>query len=106
MAIRSRVIFLLAALVGCANIAGAQNPAVRSEVVISIDGRNFFIHTTQEGQSVGDIATLYSLDEGEVRQENSLTQNDTLAVGRVLRVPCYERISRLAPKRGDSRYDR
>ena len=106
MAIRSRVIFLLAALVGCANIAGAQNPAVRSEVVLSIDGRNFFIHTTQEGQSVGDIATLYSLDEGEVRQENSLTQNDTLAAGRVLRVPCYERISRLAPKRGDSRYDR
>ena len=66
MAIHSRVLFLLAFLVGWANISSAQIPATRSEVVLSIDGRNFFIHTAQEGQSVGDIAALYSLDEGEV----------------------------------------
>ena len=101
-----RVILLFSALVGINIGLCAGQEIVRSKVVLSIDGRNFYIHTVEDGQSVGNIATAYSLDEGEVRQENDLTQNDTLTVGRVLRVPCYERISRLSPKRGDSRFER
>ena len=101
-----KVILLFAATMGVnIGLCVGQTPA-RSEVVLSIDGRNFYIHTVQEGQSVESIATAYSLDEGEVRQENHLTQNDSLVVGRVLRVPCYERVSRLAPRRGDSRFER
>ncbi len=101
-----KVILLLAAAVGTNIGLCVGQVASRSEVVLSIDGRNFYIHTVEEGQSVGSIAAAYSLDEGEVRQENHLTQNDSLSVGRVLRVPCYERISRLAPRRGDSRFER
>ena len=46
----------------------AQGQSVRSDVILSIDGRNFYIHTTQQGESVGDIAATYSLDDDEVRQ--------------------------------------
>ena len=99
-----RALLLLVAVVGAFTMA--QGQSVRSDVILSIDGRNFYIHTTQQGESVGDIAATYSLDDDEVRQENHLTQNDTIAVGRVLRVPCYERVSRLAPRRSDSRFER
>ena len=99
-----RVFLLLAAAVGVHCAASGQS--VRSDVVLSIDERNYYIHTTQQGESVGSIAAAYLLDEGEVRQENHLTQNDTLTVGRILRVPCYDRVSRLAPRRGDDRFER
>lgn len=78
----------------------------RSKVVLDIDGRNFYVHVVESGESVENIATAYSLDSGEVMQENRLTQKDTISKGRVLRIPCYERISRITPKRNDSRYER
>ena len=81
--------------------------SVRSEEVLRIDGRNYYIHRVVADQSVADLATLYSLSDSEVMEENGLTlEAEALREGDVLRIPCYERLSRLQPKRGDERYDR
>ena len=81
--------------------------SVRSEEVLRIDGRNYYIHRVVADQSVADLATLYSLSDSEVMEENGLPlEAEALREGDVLRIPCYERLSRLQPKRGDERYDR
>ena len=79
----------------------------RSEEVLRIDGRNFYIHRVEADQSVADLAALYSLSDREVMEENGLVpMAEAISEGDVLRIPCYDRTSRLQPKRGDDRYDR
>ena len=81
--------------------------SVRSDKVMRIDGHNYYIHSVEAGQSVSDLATIYSLSDKEVMEENGLTPVACgIDEGDVLRIPCYERTSRLQPKRGDERYDR
>lgn len=102
---KRRMIFL--ALLLLCGVVGVSGQTERSRRVISIDSRNYFLHTVCEGQSVGDIAALYSLSDGEVVEENDLDPvAPAIAVGDILRVPCYERVSKLQPKRGDERFDR
>ncbi len=92
-------------LVGCVASLAAQ--PVRSKEVLRIDEHNYYIHTVVAGQSVADIAALYSLSDSEIVSENDLDPvARAIEEGRVLRVPCYDRVSRLQPKRGDERYDR
>lgn len=79
----------------------------RSGEVMRIDSRNYYIHTVAADQSVADIAALYSLSDREIVEENGLSPvAPAIAEGDVLRVPCYERLSRMQPRRGDERYDR
>lgn len=91
-------------LCGVANLA-AQS--ARSKEILYIDSHNYYLHTVAEGESVADIAALYLLSDGEIVAENDLDPvAPAIEEGRVLRVPCYERLSRLQPKKGDERYDR
>ena len=79
----------------------------RSGEVLRIDSRNYFVHRVVADQSVADIAALYSLSDRELMEENGLDPvAPAIQEGDVLRVPCYERLSRLQPKRGDERFDR
>lgn len=101
-----RRLFFLALLLLC-GVVGVSAQSERSRRVVSIDSRNYYLHTVCEGQSVGDIAALYSLSTGEVVEENDLDPvAPAIAAGDILRVPCYERVSKLQPKRGDDRYGR
>ena len=78
----------------------------RSDVVVGIDSQNYYLHTLAEGEGVAEVAGLYGLSASEICQANQIAQGEEVAEGRVLRVPCYERVSKLAPKRGDRRYER
>lgn len=78
----------------------------RSDVVVGIDSQNYYLHTLAEGEGVAEVAGLYGLSAGEICQANQIAEGEEVAEGRVLRVPCYERVSKLAPKRGDRRYER
>ncbi|MBQ5931965.1 MAG: LysM peptidoglycan-binding domain-containing protein, partial [Tidjanibacter sp.] len=78
----------------------------RSDVVVGIDSQNYYLHTLAEGEGVAEVAGLYGLSADEICQANQIAQGEEVAEGRVLRVPCYERVSKLAPKRGDRRYER
>lgn len=92
-------------LCGCVLSLSAQPE--RSKEVLRIDGQNYYVHTVAAGEGVADIAALYSLSDREIIEENDLDPvAPAIEEGRVLRVPCYERLSRLQPKRGDDRYDR
>lgn len=96
---------LLVWLVGCVLTLSAQS--VRSTEVLRIDGLNYYIHRVGAGEGVADIASLYSLSDREIVAENNLNPvAPAIEEGGVLRIPCYDRVSRLQPKRGDERYDR
>lgn len=98
--------FLLLLSLACSAVAlWAQGE--RSQEVVRIDSHNFYLHRVAAEQSVADVAALYSLSDREIAEENGLDPvAPAIAEGGVLRVPCYERVSRLQPKRGDVRYDR
>lgn len=104
MNIGRKIVLLLAVVL--THLVGMSAQSVRSEMVVEIDGRNYYIHTMGSGETLADVAATYALDAGEVMQENRIVQNDTIEAGRVLRIPCYERLSRLNPRRGDKRFDR
>lgn len=100
-----RTFLLLLSLVGTALALWAQGE--RSKEVLRIDSRNYYLHHVAADESVADIAALYSLSDREVVEENGLNPvAPAIAEGDVLRVPCYDRTSRLQPRRGDERYDR
>lgn len=100
-----KIALLILLLVAPLGALWAQS--VRSEEVLRIDGRNFYIHRVEADQSVADLAALYSLSDGEVMAENGLMPTGpAIGEGDILRIPCYDRTSRLQPKRGDDRYDR
>ena len=100
-----RIALLWLFLAGCVASLAAQ--PVRSNEVLRIDEHNYYIHTVAAGESVADIAALYSLSDSEIVAENDLDPvAPAIEEGRVLRVPCYERLSRLQPKKGDERFDR
>lgn len=102
---RREIILVWTLLCGCVMSLSAQS--IRSTEVLRIDDNNYYIHRISAGESVADIAALYSLSDNEIVLENDLDPvAPAIEEGRVLRVPCYERISRLQPKRGDERYDR
>lgn len=100
-----RTFLLLLSLVGTALALWAQGE--RSKEVLRIDSRNYYLHHVAADESVADIAALYSLSDREVIEENGLNPvAPAITEGDVLRVPCYDRTSRLQPRRGDERYDR
>jgi len=104
--IRSILFTALATLLwGVGGTLWAQEQ-VRSEVVLCIDSYNYYIHTVGAQQGIDDVAAIYGLSSGEVCQANQIAPTDSLVEGRVLRVPCYERTTKLAPRRGDKRFGR
>lgn len=99
-----RTLLLLLLLLSCGAVWAQGEP---SGEVVSIDSRNYYLHRVAPEQSLADVAALYSLSDRELVEENGLSPvAPAIAEGDVLRVPCYERISRLQPKKGDERYDR
>lgn len=76
----------------------------KSKVVLSIEGENYYIHTIESGQTVLDIAMLYRVDEDDIYIANSQIDVENFVEGALLRIPCNERIKRLAPSRNDDKY--
>lgn len=99
--------FVLVWMLLCGCVLSLSAQPERSKEVLRIDGQNYYVHTVAAGEGVADVAALYSLSDREIIEENDLDPvAPAIEEGRVLRVPCYERLSRLQPKRGDDRYDR
>lgn len=102
---RKEILLLWTLFCGCVLSLSAQS--VRSMEVLRIDGQNYYIHTVAPGESVADVAALYSLSDGEIAEENNLDPvAPAIEEGKVLRIPCYDRMGRLNPKRSDERYYR
>lgn len=100
-----KIVVLLGWLAASVTMMFAQSG--RSAEILFVDNANYYLHRVEAGESVADIAALYSLSDGEIVEVNGLDPvAPAIAEGDVLRVPCYERISRLQPKRGDKRYER
>lgn len=101
-----RIALLLLTL--CAGVAMVTAQSERSKVVMSIDSRNYYIHTVETAETLADIADIYSISEARLVTLNKLN-TDSLVIlyeGDILRVPCYKRVRDLLPERGDESFER
>ncbi len=56
--------------------------------VISVDGRNYYIHTISSGDTYYSLGRRYGVTESEIRESNPRV--DMLRVGETIKVPCRE----------------
>ncbi len=63
----------------------AQNDNAR---VISVDGRNYYIHTIVSGDTYYSLGRRYGVTEQDIRESNPRV--DVLRVGETIKVPCGE----------------
>lgn len=67
----------------------AQAAGEKSSSIVSIEGRNYYVHRVEPGQTVYSLSKLYSIDEEELQTENPQIA-EGLQVGQVLKVPVPE----------------
>ena len=71
-------------------IATAQeNTVIRvfvSEKVETINGKKFFLHTVEKGQTLYSIAIAYNKPLSAIAKENNI-ENNVISVGQILRIP-------------------
>jgi len=62
---------------------------VRSQVIETIDGRAFYLHTVQPGQTLFGIARAYGVSIQQITQENKQFPDllNVIRIGMVLRIP-------------------
>lgn len=101
-----KIALLLLTLVS--SVAAVVAQSERSKVVMSIDSRNYYIHTVGEDETLSDISDIYSISEARLVTLNKLNTDSLIILykGDILRVPCYKRVRDLLPKRGDDLYER
>jgi LysM repeat protein len=81
-------ILILAAFFWVVNFIEAQNPVVvkQSKVVQSIDGKAFYLHLVEQGQTLYSIAKAYNVDVESIRQYNNI-QGDKVITGQKIKIP-------------------
>lgn len=90
------------------SVAFVMAQGERSKVVMSIDSKNYYVHTVGADENLSDISDIYSVSEARLVTLNKLN-TDSLVIlyeGDILRVPCYKRVRDLLPTRGDERFER
>lgn len=95
-----RLAILCAALLAALSVLSAQTG--KSDKVLVIDGRNYYLHTMARSDTFASVAAAYGVSESVVSAANPTAGAKTP----VIRIPCYDRISRLAPRRSDDRFVR
>ncbi len=80
----------------------------RSKVVMSIDSKNYYVHTVGPEETLSDIADIYSVSEARLVTLNKLNTDGLVILyeGDILRIPCYKRVRDLLPTRGDESFER
>lgn len=100
-----KIALLLLTLFSSIAVVSAQSE--RSKVVLSIDSRNYYIHTVGMDETLSDVSDIYSISEARLVTLNKLN-TDSLVIlyeGDILRVPCYKRVRDLLPERGDESFE-
>ena len=67
----------------------AQEPVIRvfvSEKIELIDGRRFYLHTVEKGQTLYSIAVAYNRPLESIAKENNIV-NNIISVGQTLKIP-------------------
>lgn len=83
-----RAIFITAAAlcIGLAPVAAAVPQPQRSETIVYIGGRKFYVHTVQAGETLYSIARLYGVSE-QTLVANNPTMADVVKADQNVRIP-------------------
>jgi len=81
-------ILILAVLVWVVNSMQAQTPVVvnQSKVIQKIDGKDYYLHLVEKGQTLFSVAKAYNVAMDEIRQCNNLS-GDKLITGQKIKIP-------------------
>jgi len=85
--IYSFILFLFLLQIGIAT--AQENNVIRvfvSEKVETINGKKFYLHTVEKGQTLYSIAVAYNKPLSAIAKENNI-ENNVIGVGQVLRIP-------------------
>ena len=81
-------ILILAVLVWVVNSIQAQVPVVvnQSKIIQKIDGKDYYLHLVEKGQTLFSVAKAYNVAIDEIRQCNNLP-GDKLITGQKIKIP-------------------
>jgi len=82
------VLILIVAVCGPADLYSQE--IVKSEVLERIDGKEYYIHTVEQGQTLYSLSKLYDVPVDELVFKNPDAENG-LAIGQLLRIPLVSR---------------
>jgi LysM repeat protein len=89
--------------------AYAQTAVTRSEEKVVIDGKKYYLHTVEQGQTLFSICKAYEVSVDDVNEEN-LGLNSNIVPNQVIKIPILVEISNdgknivYIVKRGDTLY--
>ena len=95
------LVFLLCPITVVAQFKPAQ--VIRSQEKTIVNGRIFYIHTVQKGQTLYSICKVYGVNQEDILRENPGTDPENLKEGQAIRIP--ERGSREAAVYPENRED-
>lgn len=83
------ITILIGALSICTASANAQAPAQRSNTIVFVDGKDFYLHTVSQGETLYGIGRLYNVAPERIRQDNP-GLDDSLKEGQILKILCSD----------------
>lgn len=69
-----------------------------SKVIVFINGRKYFVHTVQQGNTLYSISKAYNVSEDEIKESNPELTN-SLKIGQNIRIPVSEKSSAQVEKK-------
>jgi len=69
-------------------VAVAQRPNTVSSEVVSIDGRDYYVHQVREGETLSSLSRIYGVGVVEIEADNPVIARDGLKAGQLIRVRC------------------
>ncbi len=89
---------LLGTLLAFSAVATAQEVQVtRAEKVVTIGGKQFYMHHVKAGETLYAIAKAYHVTEAQIVECNPDLQNNSLRAGSVLGIPYVQFVEELEP---------
>lgn len=97
------VLMLLAAVCGPAKLYSQE--IVKSEILERIDGKEYYIHTVEQGQTLYSLSKVYDVPVDELVFENPDAKSG-LAIGQLLRIPVVSREKKITNelRKGEFRF--
>jgi LysM repeat protein len=88
-ALRIITLILLLGLVTGIQLHGQfqPTPVKKSTNLVTLNGKNFYLHEVLQGHTLYSIAKAYGVSEAEITEANSIIKNKGLTAGLVIRIP-------------------
>ncbi len=87
-----KTILILIFISGILQIGYSQVPVKISEQTINLNGKKYYLHKVESGQTLYSVSKAYKADLEEIKKINKLTDNE-IKTGQLLKIP-YSKINK------------